>query len=250
MKMKSYLILLIASILVIAGIVFAGVTIYNQHKTNVKADLNCYVTVYEEGISGSGRIADVKIDFDKLLNDYEYRLTDKNLKELNLEDKTPKEAAKYIIDTYEPFLLGYEISSNLTNGDKVKMTWKVNEEAIEKLSKVLNIDFNYHSDDYIVRCLKEVQLVDPFTDVRFNCWGANGEGSISPYAEAYITSEKSGETISFMFDVFSEKDGNLSNGDIVYVSLRDGVNFEALENNHGIMLTRTEAYVAINGFIE
>lgn len=250
MKMKNYLILFIVSILVIAGIVFAGVTIYNQHKTNIKADLNCYVVVYEDGISGSGRISKVVIDYDKLLEDYEYRLTNKNLKELGMEDKTPKEAAKYIIDTYEPFLIGYEVSNNLKNDDYVRMTWKVNEEAIEMLSKVINIDFGYHSDDYHVRYLKEVQEVDPFTNVRFNCWGTNGEGSVSPYAEAYITSDKSGETLSFMFDVFSENDGSLSNGDIVYVSLRNGVNFEELENTHGIIFTRIEAYIAINGFAE
>jgi hypothetical protein len=53
-----------------------------------------------------------------------------------------------------------------------------------------------------------------------------------------------------MFDVFSENDGSLSNGDIVYVSLRNGVNFEELENTHGIVFTRIEAYIAINGFTE
>ncbi len=247
MKTKRNILIILITALIVSAIVACGIMFINK-EAHV-ANLNNYVVITEHGGNGCGSIS-LSIDFDEFIRDYSHRLTDENLEELGMADMTPDQAAKHIIDNDNPHLLGYVVSNTLKNDDAVELTWKVNTEAIEKLAKVLEVEIEYSNFTYTMQSLRDVKTVDIFDNVRFQCWGSNGEGTVSPFADAFVTIEETGEVISFMVNVEASNDGNLSNGDTVHVSLNGNVNFDHLAETYGIVIERTEADVVIGGFSE
>lgn len=245
MKTKGSILKIIALSLVLCCVVACCVIKLNQMK--YIADLNDYVTITETGGEGYGKII-VDINYDKFISDYSHCLIDENLDE---KYETPEMAAKAILTEQNPYLLGYELNNNLKNGDVIEFTWKIDEEAIAELSKVLDVDIRYNDFEYKMKKLRSVTEVDIFEDVRFQKWGTNGNGSISPFPEAFLAIEETGDVLTFPLNITDYyDDGNLSNGDVIHVSLSENVNLDHLLNTYGIVITRTEADIVLEGFPE
>ena len=247
MKTKTKLIMIAITAIIVCAIVACALMFIG--KTVHTVDLNNYVVITETGREGYGDIS-LSIDFDKLLYNYSTRLTDENLEELGFSNMSAQEAAKSIIDNENPYLVGYVIDGHLKNDDVVELTWKVNRDAIDRLSKILNVTIEYSNFEYIMHNLQPVKEVDLFADVRIQYWGTNGNGSINPFPEAFVTIEETGNVLSFPLTITVENDGNLSNGDIVHMSLNENVNLDHLLNTYGIVFTRTEADIVLDGFAE
>ena len=81
-------------------------------------NLNDYVVITDEGYDGYGTIS-VKLDYEKLIEDHEDILTDKNIDSSIFGVKTPKLAAAFVFEAQKPYELSYEEPDTLKNGDKV-----------------------------------------------------------------------------------------------------------------------------------
>jgi hypothetical protein len=236
MKTKTTLIIIAITAIVVCIIVACSLMFIDKDIYTI--NLNDYVTVEETGRDGYGGVY-VSIDYNQLLDDYSNRLS---------KDDNARETAKSILE--DEYLVGYVINNNLKNGDTIQLTWKVDKDAVEKLEDVFDVKLEYSSFTYTVHKLDEVTEVDAFADVRYQRWGTNGNGSISPFPEAFVTIQETGNVLTFPLTVEIENDGNLSNGDVVHMKLSENINFEHLLNTYGIVFVRTEADVVLDGFAE
>jgi hypothetical protein len=242
MKTKTMITLValaLAAILAVGCIFLFAVKFIKDNTEPI--NLNEYVVITEEGRDGYGSIS-VSIDYDRLLNFHP------NL--LSKDVENAGQVAKEILENDSPYLVGYILTSNLKNGDEIEFTWKTDAEAIEKLAKVFNAKIECSAFTYTMKDLGPVIEVDLFADVRYERWGTNGNGSISPFPEARVTIAETGNVLSFPLDIVIENDGNLSNGDIVHMKLSENVNLNALLKDYGIVFVRTEADIVLDGFAE
>lgn len=207
-------------------------------------NLNDYVKVEDSGYNGYGSVY-ARLDFDKILEDFKDRLTDKNLDSSIFGDKTPMLAAMFIISEQKPFRLAYESGNELSNGDEVEFTWNTNSNAIEALKQVLNVEFKYKKFTHKVKGLKDPVEVDPFENIRYGTYGISGRGSLGTVKSVIKNPEGDGE---FMLDLEYDdsKGSNFSNGDTVTFSVAEEDKEKYVRQ--GIILTRTSADVTLDVF--
>lgn len=208
-------------------------------------NLNDYVEVEDSGYNGYGSVY-ARLDFDKILEDFKDRLTDKNLDSSIFGDKTPMLAAMFIISEQKPFRLAYESGNEFSNGDEVEFTWNTNSNAIEALKQVLNVEFKYKKFTHKVKGLKDPVEVDPFENIRYHgAYGMSGCSSLG-YLESVIKNpEGDGEfTLNLKYD--ESKNGTFSNGDTLTLSVAEEDKEKYVRQ--GIILTRTSADVTLDVF--
>ena len=129
-------------------------------------NLNDYVVITDEGYDGYGTIS-VKLDYEKLIEDHEDKLTDKNIDSSIFGVKTPKLAAAFVFEAQKPYELSYEESDTLKNGDKIEFTWETNENAIETLKGILEVNIKYSKFTYTVKDLEALTEFDPFENIDY-----------------------------------------------------------------------------------
>lgn len=207
---------------------------------NSTVNLNDYLDVTVQGYDGYGSVS-VDLDYDKIISDFADRLTDKNLSTEIFGDKTPALAAAFVFATQNPFEFSYEKSNNLKNGDKIDFTWKVNQDAVATLKKILKVNFKCDSYSYKVKDLKKVENVDPFKNIRYETAGISGVGRISTDPKAIINDSTE---LELTFD--KEKNGTLSNGDTVKFSIKNENSDDYYARTYGIKLTKKSSNVKID----
>lgn len=204
-------------------------------------DLNEYVSVNTNGYDGYGKLY-ASIDYGKIVEDFRGELNPKAGNQI-LGADTPAVAAELAFDMYEPFELDYKVPENLKNGNKIEIVWDVNESAVEKVQEYLDVKFQYHDFQYTVEGLQELRQVDPFEYVKMEYWGPSGDAEVSTYVEAEIPHDN--RTIKIKLNIPYLR--GVSNGDIIHVSLKDNHDAEYYAKNYGMVLTRNEADIVVEG---
>lgn len=207
-------------------------------------NLNDYVVVKQEGYEGFG-VVSFSLNYSKLIEDNKEYLTDENLDSSIFGDKTASLAAELIFSMNKPFALVYESPENAKTGDVVEVKWNTSEDAIEKLSQVLEVEFTYKDFSHTFAALKPVKEIDPFENVKMKYFGMNGEATASEYEDVVIKTEN-GE-ISYRVKV-ENNSYQLSNGDKIKISIDiDEEKQKSLAQNHGLKLSRTSTELIVEG---
>lgn len=206
-------------------------------------NLNDYVVVTDEGYEGYGKVS-AYIDTDKILEDYRKRLT-KNLDSSIFGDQTPELAFEFAFDYYDPYALAYNKPENAKNGDKISFSWNTSNAGIQRIKKILDVDFKYKNFDYKISNLKPIKVIDPFEDVYVEGYGASGKGTVS-YAYAFIDLGDKVEKKSLK--IIGDKN-NRSNGEFITVDLNlSDSEAERYVRDYGIKFERTQGEALLDMF--
>ncbi len=165
-------------------------------------NLNKYIKVEFEGYNTVGR-AEIVFDLEQFEKDYEKKLASK----IDRKSKTS------IVESFKEDCVDCELDKDesLSNGDIVKLEWDCNEtKALDKYGHKLK----YSDIEYTVEGLEELESFDPFEGVSVIFDGIEPDGT----AEISIDSKNEfNSDISFFLD----KSDNLSNGDMVTISISE-----------------------------
>lgn len=169
---------------------------------SAEINLNKYVSVSFRGFNLAG-YGTVKFDKEKFLLDHidNVSFNEKNFKVYEeLYGKTEDSAAKTIL---KYVTVRMENNGRLSNGDSVKIVWKIDTEKVDTYFKW---DYTCSTQIFTVTGLKDAGTFDPFENVEVTFSG------IAPYGKAEVNNVNYGGT----YEVAPNE--NLKNGDKVKVT--------------------------------
>lgn len=174
------------------------------HKPTV--NLNDYLKVTYGGYDGGG-VAYTEIDWNSMKEDFENKISYKR----GMAQTGGMTPIDIIMEYTNANIEGK--NEKLSNGDKVSYTWKVDKDAIAKLIKC---KIKYSDGSKKVSGLKEMELFDPFKNLKVTFSG------VEPNGEADI--EYNGDMLS-EYDFTCDKTSGLKNGDIIKISLTEDAGY-------------------------
>ena len=174
------------------------------HKPTV--NLNDYLKVTYGGYDGGG-VAYTEIDWNSMKEDFENKISYKR----GMAQTGGMTPIDIIMEYTNANIEGK--NEKLSNGDKVSYTWKVDKDAIAKLIKC---KIKYSDGSKKVSGLKEMELFDPFKNLKLTFSG------VEPNGEADI--EYNGDMLS-EYDFTCDKTSGLKNGDKIKISLTEDAGY-------------------------
>ena len=174
------------------------------HKPTV--NLNDYLKVTYGGDDGGG-VAYTAIDCNRMKEDFENKISYKR----GMAQTGGMTPIDIIMEYTNANIEGK--NEKLSNGDKVSYTWKVDKDAIAKLIKC---KIKYSDGSKKVSGLKEMELFDPFKNLKVTFSG------VEPNGEADI--EYNGDMLS-EYDLTCDKTSGLKNGDKIKISLTEDAGY-------------------------
>lgn len=174
------------------------------HKPTV--NLNDYLKVTFGGYDGGG-VAYTEIDWNSMKEDFENKISYKR----GMAQTGGMTPIDIIMEYTNANIEGK--NEKLSNGDKVSYTWKVDKDAIAKLIKC---KIKYSDGSKKVSGLKEMELFDPFKNLKVTFSG------VEPNGEADI--EYNGDMLS-EYDFTCDKTSGLKNGDKIKISLTEDAGY-------------------------
>ena len=174
------------------------------HKPTV--NLNDYLKVTYGGYDGGG-VAYTEIDWNSMKEDFENKISYKR----GMAQTGGMTPIDIIMEYTNANIEGK--NEKLSNGDKVSYTWKVDKDAIAKLIKC---KIKYSDGSKKVSGLKEMELFDPFKNLKVTFSG------VEPNGEADI--EYNGDMLS-EYDFTYDKTSGLKNGDKIKISLTEDAGY-------------------------
>lgn len=174
------------------------------HKPTV--NLNNYLKVTYGGYDGGG-VAYTEIDWNSMKEDFENKISYKR----GMAQTGGMTPIDIIMEYTNANIEGK--NEKLSNGDKVSYTWKVDKDAIAKLIKC---KIKYSDGSKKVSGLKEMELFDPFKNLKVTFSG------VEPNGEADI--EYNGDMLS-EYDFTCDKTSGLKNGDKIKISLTEDAGY-------------------------
>lgn len=174
------------------------------HKPTV--NLNDYLKVTYGGYDGGG-VAYTEIDWNSMKEDFENKISYKR----GMAQTGGMTPIDIIMEYTNANIEGK--NEKLSNGDKVSYTWKVDKDAIAKLIKC---KIKYSNGSKKVSGLKEMELFDPFKNLKVTFSG------VEPNGEADI--EYNGDMLS-EYDFTCDKTSGLKNGDKIKISLTEDAGY-------------------------
>ena len=174
------------------------------HKPTV--NLNDYLKVTYGGYDGGG-VAYTEIDWNSMKEDFENKISYKR----GMAQTGGMTPIDIIMEYTNANIEGK--NEKLSNGDKVSYTWKVDKDAIAKLIKC---KIKYSDGSKKVSGLKEMELFDPFKNLKVTFAG------VEPNGEADI--EYNGDMLS-EYDFTCDKTSGLKNGDKIKISLTEDAGY-------------------------
>ncbi len=132
-------------------------------------DINSYVEVEFEGNDMLGFIADYEFDAKEMLSDYEKELKDVSKKDLRnlLEDA-----------------ISFDVSSYLSNGDKITVTWDIDEDDLQEFEKENKVKLVFEDFTLKVKGLEEMALVGGDV-LNIYCWNSEFMDRVSGFYPGY-----------------------------------------------------------------
>lgn len=132
----------------------------SSSQTTMTIDLRDYFSVIPQGKDGEGYIEEYNIGVSsKALVEQLYRQT------VGLYDESTLENTLTGYDNHglRPFTVVLDRRENLSNGDEIHATWKVNERGLRLLqAQVPNVEFVYNDFIYTVEGLEGITTIDIF----------------------------------------------------------------------------------------
>ena len=180
------------------------------HKPTV--NLNDYLKVTYGGYDGGG-VAYTEIDWNSMKEDFENKISYKR----GMAQTGGMTPIDIIMEYTNANIEGK--NEKLSNGDKVSYTWKVDKDAIAKLIKC---KIKYSDGSKKVSGLKEMELFDPFKNLKVTFSG------VEPNGEADI--EYNGDMLS-EYDFTCDKTSGLKNGDKIKISLTEDAGYYVEQYN-------------------
>ena len=180
------------------------------HKPTV--NLNDYLKVTYGGYDGGG-VAYTEIDWNSMKEDFENKISYKR----GMAQTGGMTPIDIIMEYTNANIEGK--NEKLSNGDKVSYTWKVDKDAIAKLIKC---KIKYSDGSKKVSGLKEMELFDPFKNLKVTFSG------VEPNGEADI--EYNGDMLS-EYDFTCDKTSGLKNGDKIKISLTEDAGYYVVQYN-------------------
>lgn len=174
------------------------------HKPTV--NLNDYLKVTYGGYDGGG-VAYTEIDWNSMKEGFENKISYKR----GMAQTGGMTPIDIIMEYTNANIEGK--NEKLSNGDKVSYTWKVDKDAIAKLIKC---KIKYSDGSKKVSGLKEMELFDPFKNLKVTFSG------VEPNGEADI--EYNGDMLS-EYDFTCDKTSGLKNGDKIKISLTEDAGY-------------------------
>ena len=174
------------------------------HKPTV--NLNDYLKVTYGGYDGGG-VAYTEIDWNSMKEDFENKISYKR----GMAQTGGMTPIDIIMEYTNANIEGK--NEKISNGDKVSYTWKVDKDAIAKLIKC---KIKYSDGSKKVSGLKEMELFDPFKNLKVTFSG------VEPNGEADI--EYNGDMLS-EYDFTCDKTSGLKNGDKIKISLTEDAGY-------------------------
>ena len=198
-------------------------------------DLNKYVFMEASGYDGYGQ-AHVYLDYEAISNDYGGKIKRRKQNKESLdtvlaEFVEPMDAIRYGV------AVSADKTTNLANGDTVIYDFYINE-AIEEY---YTVTFKGNSGSFKVEGLTEIEKFDAFSDLDVTVEGYAPYGKLS---WKYIGTDGL-ETIDFTAD----KSNELSNGDLVTISISERKIQVIIDSTGKAPETASKQYV-INGLEE
>ena len=169
-------------------------------------NLNDYLKVTYGGYDGGG-VAYTEIDWNSMKEDFENKISYKR----GMAQTGGMTPIDIIMEYTNANIEGK--NEKLSNGDKVSYTWKVDKDAIAKLIKC---KIKYSDGSKKVSGLKEMELFDPFKNLKVTFSG------VEPNGEADI--EYNGDMLS-EYDFTCDKTSGLKNGDKIKISLTEDAGY-------------------------
>lgn len=190
---------------VCAGSVVLIVSLCVLLGTGKSIDMNKYVTTEVSGYDGYGT-ARVAIDWDAVEEKYGNKLsfTGEAGKAFGglVNLMSPMDALQDCVR------IDVENNSGLSNGDTVSYTWKINED----IAKMLKCKIKCKDDSFKVSDLEKAEIFDAFNELEVKFTGIAPEGKVQfNYTGSELRSS----------DFHCDKSQELSNGDIITISLND-----------------------------
>lgn len=204
---------------VVALFIIAAVVLFVVWNKKEKVDLNDYVTVEFSGYDGNG-YADVRFDYTTFESDVDAILEKKHVK-----NKDSWWSDVYYVEN--AFSCSITPTSGLSNGDKVTVSYTLQNESI----KDYKVELVGDEKTFEVKDLQELQEIDPFEGVSVEFTGIDGDIS----AEIVNNSENSFVNDYLYFTL--DKSYDISVGDEVTLSI-DMTSEQAA--NYGYSFTQTE----------
>ena len=195
------------------------------HKPTV--NLNDYLKVTYGGYDGGG-VAYTEIDWNSMKEDFENKISYKR----GMAQTGGMTPIDIIMEYTNANIEGK--NEKLSNGDKVSYTWKVDKDAIAKLIKC---KIKYSDGSKKVSGLKEMELFDPFKNLKVTFSG------VEPNGEADI--EYNGDMLS-EYDFTCDKTSGLKNGDKIKISLTEDAGFHTIITNYIFSLSTIWLNMRIN----
>ena len=186
------------------ALVFVLLIVITLHKPTV--NLNDYLKVTYGGYDGGG-VAYTEIDWNSMKEDFENKISYKR----GMAQTGGMTPIDIIMEYTNANIEGK--NEKLSNGDKVSYTWKVDKDAIAKLIKC---KIKYSDGSKKVSGLKEMELFDPFKNLKVTFSG------VEPNGEADI--EYNGDMLS-EYDFTCDKTSGLKNGDKIKISLTEDAGY-------------------------
>lgn len=174
------------------------------HKPTV--NLNDYLKVTYGGYDGGG-VAYTEIDWNSMKEDFENKISYKR----GMAQTGGMTPIDIIMEYTNANIEGK--NEKLSNGDKVSYTWKVDKDAIAKLIKC---KIKYSDGSKKVSGLKEMELFDPFKNLKVTFSGVEPNGEVDIEYNGDMLSE---------YDFTCDKTSGLKNGDKIKISLTEDAGY-------------------------
>lgn len=248
-----------------ADVPLRGLNAYGQagakHGEKATINLNDYVTIITMGDFETLGSVQVNIDYKGMLIENLAALSENVAEEYLCGYESSKLAALEILKSETPYKLNcvshnnYSGSNSIdvysdpgfSNGQEVKFAWEIDNEKLAKLQKVMNVEFKFDDITYTTEGLRELREIDPFENYEISYDGDNGSATIYGYAKFYPNVNDPEYEITEEFEIISDKNGYLSNGDKVILSLKSYTEAGNFIYNWGIVPTRTELEITVSG---
>ena len=203
-------------------------------------DLSDYADVDEYGFDGYGR-AGIEVDYERFILDNRNYFHENVSEEDSFGWDNIISLTKELLTVkagYRPYNATYDkVSGTLKNGDVITFTWEEDTENLAMLQKLMNVKFENTSITYTMGNLDPITEKDPFEEYSVVFEGKSGEGT----ASGMVIMGAWG----YPFEVISENNGSLSNGDVIVISIA-GREADMLDQS-GVIPTRTELEVVVSG---
>lgn len=249
-----------------ADIELRGLNAYGQVGAKggkkVTINLNDYLSLSSlDGIE-TVAIPQAQIDYKRMIIENLESLSENVAEDDLLGYESSKIAALEIMQSESPYKLTssshklYPVGSNyydifdeqgIKNGDVIKLSWQIDKEKLAKLQKVMNVEFKCEDWSITVEGLQEIREFDPFADYEIFYDGSNGSAYASGYIKFYPYVNNPDDEMTLDFDVITDKNGSLSNGDKIILSMKSFAEPGNFMDNWGLAPTRTEIEITVSG---